>query len=199
MYREIDDPWGQRENDKNDILLETALFLLKKYSERSKISVNQVLDIGCADGYHEKRFMNLYPEAIITGVDISETVINIAANKYKNEKRVVFQSNDIREYYSKFSNKFDIIYSSKTLYYVAPEIDEVLNNIGSYIKPNGVFCFIYNQTSDAFTNQWLTYEGLRAKLLGRGYSEHAFIEFGRFGDESTAIGIFTYNKNETGK
>ena len=190
MYKALDDPWDQRENDRNDLGMKTAFFLVHSCTSQLGLLVGQILDVGCADGYHDERLSSLFPSARVIGTDISKTVITRARERCSGSVPVQFFADDIRVRNKSFVGEFDIVFSSKTLYYVGPEIDDVLDNIGYYLKPCGLFCFVYNQTDDAFSNQWLTYQGLRTKLLDRGYSELIFVELDRFSEQTTAIGMF---------
>lgn len=192
MYQEIDDPWDQKKNQSSDISSYLAIYSLYFNMAKYNSNVKRVLDIGCADGYHKKLFDNIFENQIdYYGTDISATIINKAKQNLKFGNLYV---DDIREYNESFYNKFDIVYSSKTLYYVAPEIDEVIDNIQKYMRKDGILCFIYNQTQDAFSKKWLTYEGLRDKLILHGFKELNFIELDRYSEETVAIMVFKRNK-----
>ena len=119
---------------------------------------------------------------------MSPTVIQRAAGKYGDCRRA-FEVGDISKKNKNYKLKFDFIFSSRTLYYVAPEIETVIENIYSYLKPNGIFCFIYNQKSDSFTNKWLTYTRLD-QLLDQSLNRLLLAEISDKSDESVAIGIY---------
>ena len=123
------------------------------------------------------------------GTDISETVIRRAKN-LNNSNRSKFLVDDIRVLNSAFVNKFDFIFTSKTLYYVAPEINKVLKNIKQYILKDGFLCFVYNETKDSFSKKWLTSDSLRDKLISVGFLECAHIELNKYSTEKSVIGIF---------
>ena len=92
-------------------------------------------------------------------------------------------------------NAFAIIFSSKTLYYCAPEIDDVIENCCNYLVENGIFAFIYNQTNDSFSNQWLTYDLLTHKLLMRGFNMVDLVIYKCRSNENICIGIFQMNNS----
>jgi SAM-dependent methyltransferase len=169
-------------------------------SKNKKLSPN-ILDVGCADGYHLKHFADTFQlseKNYYFGTDISEIVIQRAissSKKFDVKTNVQFLVDDIRIQNNAFLEKMDLIFCSKTIYYVAPEIHIVLDNLTSYLSKNGIFCFIYNQTKDAFSNQWLTYQSLRQKLLERGYTELLINENSRFSPETHAIGIYQAPSN----
>ncbi len=190
MYQAFEDPWGQRGGFSEDLMNTMALFLLKAIVAKEGRSVGNVLDIGCADGYYVRSLLELAGRGgTYTGTDISPTVVARAA-KNAQGLPAQFVADDIVKANPSFAGKYDLIFSAKTLYYVAPEIDQVLANINSYIKKGGIFCFTYNQRKDSFTNQWLTYSKLREKVLRLNYKELYFVEINRDGDEAFAIGIF---------
>ncbi len=81
-----------------------------------------------------------------------------------------FLCDDIIEHNKKFASNFDLIFSARTLYYCAPEIDQVTQNISDYLKPSGIFGWIYNHSDDSFSNKWLTYDLLIDKLLHKGFN-----------------------------
>lgn len=193
MYREIDDPWGQEENHKNDQSTMAAFHFLANIFSNLNSNTLKILDIGCANGYHAQNFIDLFGnKTSLVGTDISKTVIKKAKLLNKNLTGVQFVTDDCRVSNPLFKKKFDLVFSSKTLYYVAPEIDKVVLNIKSYLKnTGGIFLFVYNQTSDAFSNKWLTYEGLREIVLLAGFKEEIFVELNRFSLETTAIGAFS--------
>lgn len=125
---------------------------------------------------------------------MSETAIDKAKSKNKGAL-YSFEANDLTKHTVKFSNSFDLIYSSQTLYYLGPEIDEVIKNLLDYLKNSGVFCFVYNQSADSFSNQWLTHDLLRKKLLEVGLFEKSFFKIVRFlgkenKEEDCAIGVY---------
>ncbi len=193
MYANEEDPWSQHEYYQKDVATMSIFYFLKVLCPELVSSSPSILDIGCADGYHAKHFIDIFPFCSYTGTDISPTVVSKASQLYPASNSATFVVDDCRKANFEFNQRFDLIFSSKTLYYVAPEIDSVLNNIKSYLIPSGYFCFVYNQSPDSFTNRWLTYEVLREKLLQQGFIETFFAEFNRFSDESISLGIFKFN------
>jgi predicted TPR repeat methyltransferase len=197
MYKDIVDPWNQKRDENTDIAVFIALQLLHFITNSKRLLIKSIMDIGCADGYHARKLQDVFTENEkheYFGTDISSTVISRALslpNDYQFDCNFVVD--DIVKFNDTFTNRFDIVFSSRTLYYVAPEIDAVLDNISNYLSSSGIFCFIYNQSKDAYTSQWLTYELLREKLIDLNFIEHSFIEIDRYSDEVTAIGVFQKN------
>ena len=198
MYKNINDPWNQQRDSDSDIPVFLAIQLLCFIVNSHRILVKSIMDIGCADGYHAIKLKHIFTEGgkqEYFGTDISSTVIKRAESLIRNlQFDCRFSVDDITKYNDSLTNRFDVIFSSKTLYYVAPEIDAVIDNISTYLSSKGVFCFVYNQSKDSYTSQWLTYELLREKLLALGFIEHSFVEIDRYSEEVTAIGV--YQKQE---
>lgn len=187
MYRDIEDPWDQSANDRNCLAIDIAFLAMQKAISSS----SRILDVGCADGYHVKRFNGIFPNAEYVGLDISPTVVGRAKSSYGSET-ATFVVDDIRCLNKSLCDGFDVIFSSKTLYYVAPEIDEVIANLRTYLRGNGWLVFVYNMTGDAFSKRWLTPILLRDKLIQNGFSESCLIELGRFTREQVVVGLFQH-------
>jgi len=195
MYQEIEDPWEQNELAESHLFNSHALFHLGNiFPSISKIQgKGSVLDAGCGFGNHSKILASMVGGNYV-GVDVSQTAIAKAKSRSKDEL-CSFEANDLTKHTKKFSNKFDLIYCSQTLYYLGPEIDDVIKNLLDYLKKSGVFCFVYNQSADSFSNQWLTYNLLREKLLKIGLIEKSFFKIVRFvgeeaKEEDCAIGVY---------
>lgn len=192
MYQHLHDPWQQKETSGSDLMNNAAFYFLSELIKKEGIRLKDILDIGCALGYYAPRLLSLpdSKESFYVGTDVSSTVIAKADCSPSLKSRVRFVPDDIRVLNDAFRSKFDLIFSAKTLYYVAPEIDRVLENVESYLSSNGLFCLTYNQRGDSFSNQWLTYELLRKKLLDRRFIEKLFVEINRLSAETFMIGIY---------
>ena len=193
MYENIEDPWNQNKNGV-DVVFDIFVTLMKSIKiEAESDRKLSVLDVGCANGYHSKRFIKDLNCKKYSGTDISKTIISKAKKENLYNAGTIdvnFIADDIRRFNTKFINEFDIIFSSKTLYYCAPEIDDVLDNCFKYLVEGGFFAFIYNQSEGAFSHQWLTYDLLIDKLLSKGYSMTDTILYDYRTSESTCIGLF---------
>ena len=156
------------------------------------VGLKQILDIGCAQGYYAPNLLSMssFEKSLYVGTDISPTVVFKADCPLSLKSRVKYVLDDIRVFNHNFRAKFDLIFSAKTLYYVAPEIDQVLKNIKAYLFNNGLFCLTYNQREDSFSNRWLTYELLRKKIITIGFVEKLFVEINRLSVETFMIGIY---------
>ena len=192
MYQNFEDPWDQNKNHLKDVANELAFSLLKNMAEKNNLKIKQILDIGCADGYFANCFFDIFGDNLkLTSTDISKTAISRANihNQYRSHSNFIVD--DCRIFNEDFMNQFDIIFSARTLYYVAPEIKKVIRNIKRYlVGSGGIFIFIYNQKEDSFSNQWLTYQGLRNILKTSGFMEQNFIEHSDTSSEKIGIGSY---------
>lgn len=192
MYRAIKDPWDQSKKYADCLMNNTAFWHLGHVLSRDKRPVKRILDIGCAEGYYAEPLLLLKKNSEYVGIDISSTVIKRAYRKIPSalRHRVKFFADDIRVHREDFINSFDVVFSAKTLYYIAPEIDTVIANIVSYLKPGGVCIFTYNVSKDSFSTKWLTPQSLRNKF-SRALVERMFIRMNeRFSKEDFMIGIY---------
>ena len=191
MYKNINDPWGQKKKAEEDLYNLIAFAYLEKLIKNKKLIYSDnptILDIGCGPGYHAEKLKNIVG-GVYLGVDISHTVIEEASNHENNSTR--FEVLDIRIFEEKMMCDFDLIFSSKTLYYVSPEIDIVISNLKKYMKVGGIICFVYNESDQSYSSKYLNYITLREKFLDCDMEEVGFVEIDRLkGAERCAIGVF---------
>jgi SAM-dependent methyltransferase len=183
MYRAVADPWDQAAKDADCLATGLAFTVLREVVQPSW----RILDIGCASGFHAERFTALAPDVSYCGVDISATVIEQARAARPEHS---FHVSDIREFDPALAQGFDLVFSAKTLYYVAPEIGDALANMLGYLRPGGVLAYVYNITPDAFSRQWLTPETLRRKLRAGGLEPMRYVELDRGADEEFVVACF---------
>ncbi|PPR13011.1 MAG: hypothetical protein CFH37_01742 [Alphaproteobacteria bacterium MarineAlpha9_Bin7] len=196
MYQQFDDPWNQQRNCGSDILTRSSYWFLGEVLRARQHKLSHVLDLGCGTGHCAERLLFLGGDAAhYTGIDISETAISRASQHVREAwpalaARVHFETGDIRNLNPKLVSKFSLIYCGKTLYYLGPEIDVCVHHIGAYLSDGGLLCYTYNQRDGSFSNRYLTYNILRAKLLGSGFEEKIFAEItNTAGDEKLVVHI----------
>ena len=182
MYQQWDDPWTQQHNRDYDILIRSSFLFLDEVLRVGQHKLSHILDLGCGTGYCAEPLLSLGGDAAhYTGIDISGAAITRAFQHIHEDwpeltARMHFETGDIRHMNPKLVSKFDLIYCGKVLYYVAPEIDACVNHIDAYLSDGGLLCYTYNQRDDSFSNQYLTYDILRSKLLAHGFEEKTFVE-----------------------
>jgi predicted TPR repeat methyltransferase len=196
MYQHVEDPWDQQRNCDSDLLLRSSYWFLGEVLRAGQHELGHILDLGCGTGYCAEPLLSLGGTAAhCTGIDISETAISRAFQYVRDATpaltaRVHFETGDYRILNPKLVQKFGLIYCGKALYYVGPEIDACVNHIGAYLSAGGLLCYTYNQRDDSFSNRYLTYDILRAKLLDYGFEEKLFVEMtNTAGDEILVVHI----------
>lgn len=109
------------------------------------------LDFGCGNGWVVRRISNDPYCKIAIGIDKSKNMISKANKKKKNNKEKYFNKN-IEDF--KFKNKFDIIFSMESLYYVG-SIELALKKIYKLLKPGGrFFCGTDFYSENVGTAKW---------------------------------------------
>ncbi len=101
-----------------------------------------ILDVGCGTGRHSIELSKRGYK--VTGVDLSESMLNHAKNKASEQNlEIVFQKHDAREL--PFSNEFDLVIMLCEGAFPLMETDEmnfqILQSAANALKPNGKIIF----------------------------------------------------------
>jgi ubiquinone/menaquinone biosynthesis C-methylase UbiE len=108
-------------------------------NSRSITGKLKMLEIGCGTGEYTKRVARLFPEAQITGLDISEQVVSLARKKCKNLKNISFVVKSA--YNTNFPKEsFDIIFGFYVLHHL--KTSKLRREILRILKP-GQLVFFY--------------------------------------------------------
>ncbi len=101
--------------------------------------VTDVLEIGCGTGHNLIKLANKYPKAIITGIDISDDMLDRAAEvtrMYPNIRiKKINQVSDLQ-------GKFDVVLMSYVLTMVNPGWESLVSNVKQLLKPLGYFAVV---------------------------------------------------------
>jgi SAM-dependent methyltransferase len=103
-----------------------------------KINFKNGLDAGCGPGLYTFFVAERFPEAHVTGYDISQTDIGIC-NQNKIRKKidnVTFKSVDLRKLYE--TENYDFIFSVDVMEHIRGNL-VVLRNIYNALEPGGIF------------------------------------------------------------
>lgn len=133
---------------------------------------NNVLDVGCANGYSAIHHLKKHVSSI-TGVDFSEAMINEAKKnqgKCDSPDKLSFEVGDVRKL--RFaSDSFDVVYTTRTLINL-PTWDEQKQGIAECIrvcKPGGLIIF-----SEAFWEPLVLLNSMRLLISLSPLVEHDF-------------------------
>ena len=194
MYKNFNDPWDQEAFFNKQYGPNLAISAIKIAINDKNMTINNVLDIGCASGYFAPHLLAL-PSKNYLGTDVSETIIKKAIKKNK-DKRSIFKCEDVLiKYNSLYKEKYELIFCAGTLFYVNPEIAEgkVLENIYNYCKKGGLFTYVYSyRKGKSFTDKYITHDEIRNKLK-KYFEEDFFCEIELKDNEKVAIGILKKN------
>lgn len=117
------------------------------------LSKKQVLDIGCGGGLLTE---SLYQQgAIVTGIDASEKLIDIAKTHAtltcsNNDSGIHYACTTAEDYATQYPAQFDVITCMELLEHV-PDVQSLINAIATLLKPNGqLFLSTLNRTHKAY-------------------------------------------------
>jgi len=105
----------------------------------------RVLDAGCGEGYVSR--VLTARGATVTGIDISQPLVEVARSKDLNNK-IDFQIRNLSEPIPEFSEQFDLIASNFVLNDV-PDYIGFINTLCEMLKPNGRAVFALNNPYSA--------------------------------------------------
>lgn len=131
-------------NDVHIRSMETALITDATSSRLEMIDgAASIMDIGCGNGYTLSVLETLFPESTLTGVEYTDSLLEIAQNCFANS-RVTVQSGDIRLATSLPEQRCDILLSQRVLINLLNPTDQraALRNIMNLVKPGGLLIFV---------------------------------------------------------
>ena len=110
--------------------LERYNFILNIYDKKIKLDI---LDLACGEGYGSNLLKEYYVNSNVTGVDISNEVIEHAENKYSKDN-LKFLQGDATTFFN--NDYYDVIVSFETIEHVST-YEAVIENFSKLLKPNG--------------------------------------------------------------
>jgi tRNA (cmo5U34)-methyltransferase len=97
-----------------------------------------ILDIGAGTGLLSAFLMERYPEASFTLIDISEKMLDMAKDRFRNNLNVKYIAADYSTY--DFVEKYDIVISALSIHHLEDEKKaELYKKSYSILKENGIF------------------------------------------------------------
>lgn len=109
--------------------------------EAMDLSGNEkVLDLACGTGELERRLISTYPKLNLTGIDLSEAMLDLARGKLSRHPQVVLKQADSRQIPFP-DHSFDIVVSCSAFHYMR-EPDKVLREIHRVLVKGGRFILI---------------------------------------------------------
>ena len=97
-----------------------------------------ILDIGAGTGLLSAFLMERYPEASFTLIDISEKMLDMAKDRFRNNSNVKYIAADYSKY--AFTEKYDMVVSALSIHHLEDEEKKGLYKKSySTLKANGIF------------------------------------------------------------
>jgi len=109
----------------------------KLISELNLADDERILDLGCGDGGITAQLAELVPDGLVTGVDASQSMIDLAGKTHK-AQNLRFVLRDINEI--DFENEYDIVISNATLHWIKDH-NKLLSNVYKALKADGIVRF----------------------------------------------------------
>ncbi|MBW9159230.1 class I SAM-dependent DNA methyltransferase [Clostridium tagluense] len=173
-----DKDWGKYSSKYTD--------LISNVIETYNLNVHSILDVACGTGILASELYSRNFE--VSGIDISEDMINVAR---KNTKGIDFQVADISDF--TFDKRFQMITCAfDSINYLTCDVkmEKTLRNILLHLDDNGVFIFDINTPT--------LYEERHFGIIDRSFDEIKFKQILEY-DKEHKIGktIFDFDNNES--
>lgn len=136
-----------------------------------------ILDIGAGTGLLSAFLMEKYPQASFTLIDISEKMLDVAKERFRNNSNVKYIVADYSKY--PFTEKYDIVMSALSIHHLEDkEKKEIYRKSYSLLKQNGIFINadqVYGETPFIETlnketwRQYIEESGLPEEEILAGY------------------------------
>jgi ubiquinone/menaquinone biosynthesis C-methylase UbiE len=97
-----------------------------------------LLDIGCGPGTITIGFADILKRGRVTGIDLSQDVVDNAAALTGDRKSLLFKTGDVLQGLKYAENSFDVVYTHQTLIHI-PDPAKAVQKIKRVLKPGGIF------------------------------------------------------------
>ncbi|WP_449062964.1 class I SAM-dependent methyltransferase [Planomonospora algeriensis] len=132
------DPWNLGTDDYEQHKYATTLRQLPARSYR------RILEVGCSEGVFTWLLADTYPDAEITGIDISRRALERARRRTGEEaRRVRFLQADILTHDP--GHRFDLIFCAETLYYLGRDdrVRHACARLSALLEPAGLLVMVH--------------------------------------------------------
>lgn len=110
---------------------------LRQHFPMGRTSLRNILEIGCGTGYLTALLRENFPDTVITAVDLSSGMIDVATNRF-DEHNITFICGDIEQL--ELNETFDLIISNATFQWFN-HLEETLQKLYHHLNENGVCTF----------------------------------------------------------
>lgn len=113
-------------------------FYISKTLNNLQLIPTNILDLGSGTGSFTKKIYLLYPNASVTGIDNSKSMIEFTTNKFRNHNKITFRYCPIeRVDEESIENEFDLIVSNSTMHWVLDQ-ETAYKAIRRVLSDNGI-------------------------------------------------------------
>ncbi|PJE79714.1 Trans-aconitate 2-methyltransferase [invertebrate metagenome] len=135
--------------------------------------LSRILDVGCGTGTSTQLLLDRYPQAEVTGIDPSQSMINYANHRFSYNRRVQLLKFSAEDYIAE--KPYDMVFSSFALHWIPKEsMPLALKNIGRNLRNGGILCCIFSSSKVGLPFQ---------RALDKTLSDRCFLKlFSKFKD-----------------
>ena len=120
--------------------LKECLFIREVFEKYGDLPVNSLLDLGCGTGSHALHFADM--GYTVTGVDLSEEMLDIARRKTESDKKIRYIQQDIRSLDT--GQKYDAavaMFAVMGYQITNSDFEAALQSVHRHLKDNALFVF----------------------------------------------------------
>jgi tRNA (cmo5U34)-methyltransferase len=142
-----------------------------------KTDTPRILDLGAGTGLMSSFLLKRYPNALITLIDISEGMLNVAKLRFKDNPNVTFIAADYTKY--DYTNRYDLVISSLSIHHLEDQekkqlyqkIFSIMHNKSLFINADQILGST-QQLDALYKSDWrskIELSGLNADELSAAY------------------------------
>lgn len=171
------------------------LFLFGRTSLLHKLTLSEkplnILEVGCGTGYNLVQLRWMYPNANITGVDLSRNMLEIAEKKlsyYDNKVRLINTPVQLLNH----DDTYDLIIFSYTLSMINPDPEAAVKKTSDYLRTGGIIAVVdFQHSSQPWFKKWMWMNHVRMEnhligLLSRFFTQQLIENYPAY------LGLWSY-------
>lgn len=134
----------------------------------------RILEIGCGTGRNILRLKNRFPDANITGIDLSEKMLSVARSKTRNNHNIFLKQHSYASEALQLAH-FDAILLSYSLTMIGEDYKRIFQHLQSDLKTDGYIAIVdFYTTPFSLFRRWMRmnhvdFSGLSFSLLDRHF------------------------------
>jgi len=123
---------------------EEADFVIKIFKKYKKSKGNELLDVGCGHGWHDKFLKKRFQ---ITGIDYNKSILKFAKKK---NPEILYKQGDMRKF--NLRKKFDVVMCFDAMMYNLnyKDLKTTIRNLDKHLEEGGVLIFHLDRLKEKF-------------------------------------------------